>query len=216
MPIKRRGFVRGLMLAPAAQAVLTAQQTVSPSNPPPAPGRGAAMAQAVPKLTVTALDVSAETRQHYFSPDQFAVLQKLGTIFVPPLKGNPSAQEAHAPEFLDFLISVSPADRQKLYRESLDTLNAQAKQQFRKGFADLDANEAGAILKPLLTVRFWVQDRPTDPMQNFVAQVHEDLKTATTNSREWAEASAKSGRRFTRGARTSGYYWLPIDPVDGE
>jgi hypothetical protein len=202
------------MLAPAAQAVLSAQQTVSPSNPPPV--RGAGLAQAVPKLTVTAADISAETRQHYFSQEQFAVLQKLGTIFMPPMKGNPGALDAQAPDFLDFLISVSPAERQKLYRDGLDTLNAQAKQKFRKGFAELDANESAAILKPLLTVRLWVQDRPSDPMQNFVAQVHDDLRTATTNSRAWAEASAKAGRRFTRGSRTSGYYWLPIDPVDGE
>jgi hypothetical protein len=68
-------------------------------------------------------------------------------------------------------------------------------------------------LRPLLVVRPWAEDFPSDPLQKFIAQVHEDLRAATENSREWAAASEKSGRRFTRGFRGSGYYWFPIDPI---
>ena len=128
---------------------------------------------------------------------------------MPPLKGNPGALEADAPEFLDFLISVSPADRQKLYRQGLDQLNASAKNHFHKSLAELDTTQADSILKPLLVARPWPEDLPGDPMQTFIAQVHEDFRTATMNSREWA-AWQHIGGRFTRG---SGMYWAPIDPV---
>jgi hypothetical protein len=79
----------------------------------------------------------------------------------------------------------------------------------------LDAQQADTILKPLLVARPWPEDLPSDPLQNFMAQVHEDLRTATMNSREWAAASEKSGHRFSRRSRTSGYYWAPIDPIEG-
>jgi hypothetical protein len=132
---------------------------------------------------------------------------------MPPLKNNPGALDAQAPEFLDFLISVSPGDRQTLYRSGLDNLNRQASHKFEKPFAELDAKQADAILRPLLVVRPWPEDLPSDPLQNFIAQVHEDLRTATMNSREWSEAAAKSGHLFHRGFRGSGYYWAPIDPI---
>jgi len=215
MSIQRRGFVRGLILAPAAQAALSAQQAAAPSPTQAAtPARPAPAAP--PKLKTTEADLTAEIRLHFFTASQFSVLQKLGELLMPPLKGNPGAIDAQAPEFLDFLISVSPSDRQQLYRDGLDHLDAQAKQKFGKGFSQLDAKQADSILRPLLTVRYWTQDRPTDRFQDFMAQVHDDLRTATTNSREWAEAAEKSGRRFTRGSQTRGFYWAPIDPVAGE
>jgi hypothetical protein len=132
---------------------------------------------------------------------------------MPPLKNNPGAIEAQAPEFLDFLISASPDDRQKLYLTGLDSLEEQSKDKFQKSFCDLDAQQANTILRPLLTARPWPQDLPSDPVKNFMAQVHEDLRTATVNSREWAAAAEKSGHIFTRGSRTSGFYWRPIDPI---
>jgi hypothetical protein len=164
-------------------------------------------------LEVTPVDLAGRPALRYFTPTQFSTLGKLGDLLVPPLKDNPGAREAQAPEFLDFLISVSPDDRQKLYLAGLDALDAQAKDKFQKTFSDLDAQQADAILRPLLVARPWSMDFPSDPLQNFIAQVHEDLRTATMNSREWAAASEKSGRRFTRGFRTSGYYWSPIDPI---
>ena len=137
-------------------------------------------------------------------------LRKLGAIFVPPSNGSVGALDTDAPEFLDFLIGASPAERQTLYRSGLDGLNAQARRQFNKAFADLDNKQADTILKPLLTAVPWVYDLPKDPMKRFVYQVHQDLRTATRNSPAAAAASANSGRR---GGAGGGLYWNPIDPV---
>ena len=72
-----------------------------------------------------------------------------------------------------------------------------------------------AIIRPLLVARYWPQEMPNDPEKNFMAQVHQDLRTATVNSREWAGEGAPAPaagrpRRFDRGR---GLYWRPIDPV---
>jgi hypothetical protein len=152
----------------------------------------------------------AEGGRRFFTVPQFATLKKLGAIFVPPLKGNIGAADTDAPEFLDYLIGVSPAEHQTLYRSGLDGLNTQARRQFNKAFADLDNKQADAILKPLLTPVPWVYDLPKDPMKRFVYQVHQDLRTATRNSPAAAAASASSGRR---GGAGGGLYWNPIDPV---
>jgi len=221
--MKRRNFVQNLLLAPVAPAVAAAagqapstQSTPhqKPATEPKTPVRERPWGpHDVPKLDLTGVDLTGQPAPHYFTPAQFATLQKLGSLLVPPLKNNPGALEAQAPEFLDFLISASPDDRQNLYQFGLDSLDSQSRDQFQKPFCDLDAQQAGRILRPLLVVRPWAEDFPSDPLQKFIAQVHEDLRAATMNSREWAAASEKSGRRFTRGFRGSGYYWFPIDPI---
>jgi hypothetical protein len=219
--MKRRNFVRKLLVTPAGPVLLGAQQATTPpgvqQQPPPQPNTPALQRPRQPQniapLKLTASDLTAEPHPRYFSPDQFAALRKLGEVMVPPIKANPGALEAGAPEFLDFLLSVSPAERQQSYRHGLDTLNAQAQTRFRKSFAELDAAQAGSVLKPLLIPRPWPEDLPNDPLQKFIAQVHEDLRTATMNSREWVAAAEKSGHRFTQRARSVGLYWHPVDPV---
>lgn len=218
--MKRRRFVQKLLSAPAVPLVAAVAQetnTKPQQQPPPQPNTPARQVpqqpHGIPKLAVVQADVISQTEQRYFTPDQFAALEKLGDVFMPSLKEHPGAREAQAPDFLDFLISVSPADRQHLYRSGLDGLNNQAKKQFHKPFSDLDTKEIDAILQPLLVARAWPQDLPTDPMKNFIVQVHEDLRTATTNSREWADATAGVRQRGRGFGRSVGYYWKPIDPV---
>jgi len=217
--MKRRNFVRSLLVTPAVPAVLISEEPAKTATAQPAaqtvpPERnGAVQPVEVPRLDVTPLDLAGQPAPQFFTATQFGTLRKLAGILLPPLKGSPGAIEAQTPEFLDFLISASPDDRQKLYLSGLDKLEAQARDKFQKSFSDLDARKADAILRPLLVARPWPQDMPSDALQNFLAQAHEDIRTATMNSREWSIAVEKSGHRFSRGSRTSGYYWSPIDPI---
>lgn len=220
--MKRRNFVQSLLVTPVAPAVVFGGQaaeshTTPHQQAPPKPNTPARQSSRqphnVPFLDLTEVDLTALPAPHYFTSVQFATLRKLSGILLPPLKGNPGALEAQAPEFLDFLISVSPEDRQKLYLTGLDSLEEQSIDKFHKSFCDLDAQQADTILKPLLVATPWPRDLPSDPLQNFMVQVHEDIRTATMNSREWAAAALKSGHLFSRGHRTSAYYWAPIDPI---
>jgi hypothetical protein len=215
--MKRRNFVQSLLIVPAAS--VAAEQAVppppapQPSTPAPRPVQNLRSVQNVPKLTLIEPDSAAEIITSFFNPVQFATLNKLAEILVPPIKNNPGALDAHAPEFLDFLISRSPAPDQKLYRNGLDGINTAAQKHFHKPFAELDAKEAYVIIRPLLVARAWERDIPKDPMQHFLVQVHDDLRTATMNSAEWAASGATSGRgRFNQGRR---FYWKPIDPRVG-
>jgi hypothetical protein len=182
-------------------------------------GRGGRFfgAESAPPLQTTAADLTAEPAPPaFFNAQQFAALRKLGGLLQPPLKGSPGALDCGAPEFLDYLIGVSPADHQQLYKTGLDSLNSQSKKQYGKTFADLDDSQADAVLKPLLVAIPWNEDLPKDSLRHFIAQAHRDFRTATDNSRVYATSATSSGRRGGRGfGGGTGMLWLPIDPVKG-
>jgi hypothetical protein len=200
--MKRRRFFRTLAAVPAAGA-LVAQQEQRPATAPP----GQAVSTELPKLETASSDAAAEMVPHFFDAPQFAALRKLGDILQPFLNGVPGALDAKAPEFLDFLIGESPADRQQLYRRGLDALNASAKTRYSKPFAELDATQAASVLAPLREP--WTYDPPADPLARFLRAAKQDIRTATANSREYnvAGAAEGGGRRF--GAQS--LYWLPLD-----
>lgn len=141
----------------------------------------------------------------FFTPLQFATLQKLSDILMPRNGETPGALEAHAAEFLDFLISRSPRERQEIYRAGLDGLAAQAKKRFNKEFASLDDEGLSTLLAPLKQP--WTYDAPTEPVARFLRVAKQDVATATVNSREYAAAASGGGGR--RGAGL-GLYWYPL------
>lgn len=208
------------MGAPAVTALVAQQQQVTPQQPGPAqpapgiplnptqpiqpPGRTAAMEMV--KLDTSIPDAAAEMLPHFFTPAQFAALRKVSEVLMPPANGHPGALEAKAAEFLDFLIGESPADRKEVYRAGLDALNAQAKKQYSKTFAELDTSQCDALLAPLRQP--WTFEIPTDAASRFLRVAKQDVRTATINSREYLTA-AGAGAGARRGG--GGLYWYPLD-----
>lgn len=199
--MKRRRFIQTLAATPAVALPVAAELPAAPLASPQQ-----RTAEEAPKLEIAALDVAGDTVQRYFSAVQFATLRKLSGILMPPLNGLPGALEAGAPGFLDFLLSKSPADRQQIYKAGLDALNAQALRQFKKPFAEVDEAQATTLLAPLRQP--WTYDPPADPLAHFLREAKADVRTATTNSREYTTASSAGGRRGGSGV---GQYWYPID-----
>jgi gluconate 2-dehydrogenase subunit 3-like protein len=212
--MRRRRFLQAIAAAPAVPALVAQQQAPAPQNPatPPAlggrggrggPGGGPAM------LEVTQPDAVASPVAQFFTPPQFAALRRISALIQPSGKAGPGALECNVPEFLDFLIGASPADRQQLYRGGLDALNLQSKTKFNKAFGDLDDTQAHTILQPLLVAVPWVHDPPKDPLKHFIFAVRQDVPMATRNSPEFAAAGASTGRRGGGPSQV----WDPIDPV---
>lgn len=220
--MKRRRFVKALAATPAAP-VLLAQQTAPANNsprpsssaPPPADAtqppapfnRTPPAATDLPKLEYSVPDDVGEMQPKFFNAAQFAALKKLSDVLMPSIGDAPGALDAKAPEFLDFLLSESPTDRQQLYRAGLDALNGAARKKFNKAFADVDATQAGTLLAPLREP--WTYDPPADPLARFLRSAKQDVRAATSNSREYVVAVAESSGR--RGAGGVGLYWSPLD-----
>jgi Gluconate 2-dehydrogenase subunit 3 len=221
--MRRREFVKAMLAASVSARTMMGQNapaSVAPSAPPPippqaaplpAPGplpwmRGLLEAKPLP-MTPLVPDAVAHTKTYFFTRQQLATLRQLCEVLMPPLKSAPGAIDAGAPEFLDFLISVSPADRQKLYVDGLDRLDGEARRQFGIPFAGANQQQADALIRPWL--RTWMTDHPpNDPYERFINLAHSDIRTATINSKPWSDAlPANDERRLEEGL-----YWYPVDP----
>lgn len=152
-------------------------------------------------------DSLARPDARYLSDRQFATLRHLCEIFQPSSKGYPGALEAGTPEFLDFLISASPADRQHSFQSGLDRLDSEAQQHFSTAFASTSPQQADQLIRPWL--RTWMSDHPpAEPYENFINLIHHDIRTATENSQAWSDAAHRAGKQTPN----VDLYWYATDP----
>jgi len=173
--VKRRDLLKSAAVLPA---IAQAQQNAVAPRPTPARKEEDA------RLDSETPDATADPVPHFFTPQQFATLQKLSDTILPRIGETPGALDARVPEFLDFLISRSSADQQTLYRDGLNH--------------PLDLTLLG---EP------WTYEGPRDPYAKFLQQAKHDILTAAANSREWIAAVAKRNPAVTG----TGAYWLPVE-----
>jgi len=193
--MKRRTIFKSLA-GVAALSPATMAQTPAGSNAP--------TPDDVFKIDLTTADAVADPRHKFLTPQQYATLARLCDLLGPAYNGKPSAKQAEAPQFLDFLLAQSPADRQMLYAQGLDQLDIDARSRRGKGFADLSDAEAGELMAPLRAK--WTWKAPTEPLARFLRAAKLDVLRATLNSKVYAEAGA--GSRRAAGVNT---YWDVVE-----
>jgi len=204
----RREFVRAVIAVTAAPKLLLGQQQANPAPPPPAPvpwTLGLNPRTPLPQVEVAEDIAASELR--FFTTLQMQTLIRLSDLLVPASSEKPGALEAQAPAFLDFLIGSSSEARQQVYSGGLDWLESESHKKYSLPFAKLDDTQAGALLKPWL--RTWMSDHPpTEPHADFINIAHDDIRTATVNSKPWTDASPAAGPD----PYNSSLYWFPIEP----
>ncbi|WP_348265143.1 gluconate 2-dehydrogenase subunit 3 family protein [Telmatobacter sp. DSM 110680] len=204
----RRDFVRAVLAVGAAPKLLLSQQAATPATPLPAPVPWQlGLNPKTPIPHVVAADQLAVAELRFFSPEQMATLTRLSDFLMPPIGEKPGAVQAQTPMFLDFLIGDSPDARKRVYSEGLDWLDAEAKKKFNVEFAKLSDTQADELLKPWL--RTWMSDNPpTEKHADFINIAHDEIRTATVNSKAWFAAPEVGSE-----PRTSvELYWSPIEP----
>ena len=188
---------------PGAAAEAKALPAVAPA---PVPWMHGLMEAKPLPMTPLVPDAVAQTNANFFTDRQFATLQRFSEIMVPAYNGYPGAIEARAPKFLDFLIGVSPPERQRMYQSGLDRLNAEATEKFNVAFAEVSAEQADQLIRPWL--RTWMSDNPpTEPYAHFINVAHTDIREATQNSPAWSDAQQAKGQQ-----PRMDLYWYPVDP----
>jgi Gluconate 2-dehydrogenase subunit 3 len=204
----RRDFVCAVVSVGFAPRLLLSQQTANPAPPPPAPVPWTlGLNPKTPLPHTETADEIATLESKFFTALQMATLIRLCDVLLPPIGNRPGAVQAETPYFLDFLIGGSPDTRQKIYTGGLNWLDAESQKRYGKVFARIDEEQAAAILKPWL--RTWMSDHPpTEPHADFINIAHEDIRTATVNSKAWSD-TASSGDRVSV---ADGLYWHPIEP----
>jgi hypothetical protein len=204
----RRDFVRAVLAAGAAPKLLLSQQAANPTPPPPAPVPWlTGLTSKTPIPHVEAADQVAIAELRFFTPQQMATLTRLSDVMMPPIGDKPGAVKAQTPMFLDFLIGNSPDARKQVYSEGLDWLDTEAKKKFNLEFAKLTDAQADEMLKPWL--RAWIRDHPpAEKHADFINIAHDDIRTATVNSKEWFAAPQVGAEPRTE----QELYWSPIEP----
>ena len=207
--MKRRDFVRTLVsFLVAGKAAFSQQRVSDPTLPPPAPVPWFTGLNSRTPIPATELaDHVATAELTFFTPMQMGTLTRLSDVLMPPLNGKPGAVKAQTPMFLDFLVGSAPEPRQKIYSGGLDWLEQSAQAKYKTGFAQLDDNEAGELIKPWL--RTWMNDHaPIEPHADFINIAHDDIRSATVNSKTWGEVPSVGAEPSTEVY----IYWLPIEP----
>ncbi len=194
--MKRRSVLQTLAALPAA-GLLKGQQPVVPPKPSPA------AVEEIPVIESTIPDMAGVTVPSFFSPTQLETLRRLSELMAPAIHGVPGALEARAPEFIDFYLGESPAERQELYRSGLDELNSRAQKSFHLPFAQVNGEQAATLLAPLCTP--W--SAKPDQFTGFLRTAKQDILQATQNSYEWVRVMSKR----VRSAGGLGMYWFPIE-----
>lgn len=149
---------------------------------PARPQTNAAAASGPPELRMTVAEAAAAAVPRFFTPAELSTLRSLCLLLMP------GALEAETPEFLDFLIAASPAERQTLYRNGLQQLDAAATDRYSRHFPELSASEADPLLGALR--QSWTYRGPSDPLARFLVTARDDILTATVNSREYGSGRA--------------------------
>lgn len=205
--MERREFLRAMAVLAATPKWLLAQQSsnAAPAVPAPVPWTlGLNPRTPLPQTTIP--DAASETVTSFFSQGQMETLVRLADVMVPSTADHPGALTAKTPEFLDFLIGHSPAVRGSLYVAGLNWLDAQAKLKYGEAFAQLEASQVDALVKPWL--RTWMTDHPPAELHAaFINIAHADIRTATMNSEVWFESLDDR-----RQEGTMQLYWSPIEP----
>jgi hypothetical protein len=207
--MKRRDFVRTLIsFFVAGKAAFSQQHVSDPTLPPPAPVPWFTGLNSRTPIPATELaDHVAGAELTFFTPVQMRTLTRLSDVLMPPLNGKPGAVKAQTPMFLDFLVGSAPEPRQEIYSGGLDWLEQNAQAKYKTGFAQLDDNEAGELIKPWL--RTWMSDHePAEPHADFINIAHDDIRNATVNSKTWGEVPSVGAEPSTE----VDVYWLPIEP----
>ena len=207
--MKRRDFVRTLIsFFVAGKAAFSQQHVSDPTLPPPAPVPWFTGLNSRTPIPATELaDHVAGAELTFFTPVQMRTLTRLSDVLMPQLNGKPGAVKAQTPMFLDFLVGSAPEPRQKIYSGGLDWLEQSAQATYKTGFAHLDDNEAGELIKPWL--RTWMSDHePAEPHADFINIAHDDIRNATVNSKTWGEVPSVGAEPSTE----VDVYWLPIEP----
>jgi Gluconate 2-dehydrogenase subunit 3 len=137
--INRRDLVRAALLTSAASALGPAfsfAQSISAGLTPSAQGENGA-----------AFLTDPNWKTAFLTDHQNETLIALSDVIIPATE-TPGAKEALANRFIDLLLSVQPADFQKLFADALGSMDSASQEQFGKDFVALPLDDQIALLTP--------------------------------------------------------------------
>ena len=123
----------------------------------------------------------------FFTPAQHRTVDVLSELIIPADDRSPGAKAAQVADYIDFVLSESPADVKTAWTEGLAALDGASTTQFGKPFANATPEQQTALLTDVAKNEF----NPTTPLEKFFREakgrtifgyytskigIHEELK----------------------------------------
>ena len=123
----------------------------------------------------------------FFTPAQHRTVDVLSELIIPADDRSPGAKAAQVADYIDFVLSESPADAKTAWTEGLAALDDASTTQFGKPFADATTEQQTTLLTDVAKNEF----NPTTPLEKFFREakgrtifgyytskigIHEELK----------------------------------------
>ncbi len=88
----------------------------------------------------------APYKAKYFKADQMALIATISELIIPTDDHSPGAIAAEVPEFIDLMISESPAETKQLWTDGLAAMDKLSQTQYQKAFNAASSDQQTAIL----------------------------------------------------------------------
>jgi len=88
----------------------------------------------------------APYKAKYFKADQMALIAAISELIIPTDDHSPGAIAAEVPEFIDLMISESPAETKQLWTDGLAAMDKLSQTQYQKAFNAASSDQQTAIL----------------------------------------------------------------------
>lgn len=103
----------------------------------------------------------------FFVPDEFLLLDNLTEIIIPTDEHSPGASSARVAEYIDMVISESPAEKQQLWREGLKAVESLSREVAGDRFLKVSMNKRIEILTRIAGD----EDKPTKLSEKFFIEL---------------------------------------------
>jgi gluconate 2-dehydrogenase gamma chain len=102
-------------------------------------------------------------KPRFFTPAEMATITAMSALIIPTDEQSPGAKEAGVPAFIDLMVSTSPEDVRKMWREGLASVDKFSQGKNQKNFVDASAQDQVKILEEISKNEF----DPKTPEQQF-------------------------------------------------
>ncbi len=137
---------------------------------------------------------TAEKKQPYkakfFNADQMALIATISELIIPTDDNSPGAIAAEVPEFIDLMISESPAETKKLWTDGLAAMNKMSQEKHQAAFnqtakerqvailTEISKNEMKPPAQQTLEERFFktIKNMTIDGYYTSKIGIHQELK----------------------------------------
>jgi hypothetical protein len=107
------------------------------------------------------------SKLRFFTPDEMATISAMSSLIIPADDHSPGAKEAGVPAFIDLIVSSSPEEVRKTWRDGLAAVDRLSQKKYKKNFRESGQDEQVKLLEDISRNEL----NPKEPEEHFFRTV---------------------------------------------